>query len=165
MYALKRFVIGLLLAGASLAASASELQLPAIFQVEAVLKQYIEGIRTGDVEMLRRIFDKNARLHGYIMGNEVNGTMDLFLKGVAERPSPAKSGEPFRATITGIEVTDTIARGTVVEESYFGMNFVDHFHLLKTAQGWVIVDKLFFHEAPKGPPPGATAGAASGRAP
>lgn len=129
--------------------SADALQLPAYFEVEATLKKYIEGIRTGDVELLRSIFDKDARLHGYIMGNFVNGPLDVFLKDVAEKPAPVKSGEPFRATITAIHVHENIARGTVVEQSYFGLNFMDHFHLLRTDKGWVIVDKIFYHEPPK----------------
>lgn len=41
------------------------------------------------------------------------------------------------------------ARGTVIEQCYFGLNFKDHFRLLKTDQGWVIVDKLFHHEPPQ----------------
>lgn len=129
--------------------SADDLQLPAYFEVQAVLNKYIEGIRTGDVGLLKSIFDENARLHGYIMGNFVNGTLDVFLKDVAEKPAPVKSGEPFRATIVEMHVDETVARGTVIEQSYFGLNFRDHFHLLKTDRGWVIVDKIFYHEPPK----------------
>lgn len=124
------------------------LQLSAYFEVQAALNKYIEGIRTGDVALLRSVFDENARLHGTIMGNEVNGPLDVFLKDVAENPPPVKSGEPFRAAIVDIHVNGNTARGTVIEQSYFGLNFMDHFHLLKTARGWVIVDKLFYHEPP-----------------
>lgn len=147
---IQRFFIALFLVGTSMTTSASDLQLPAQFEVEAVLKQYIEGIRTGDVALLKSIFDKDARLHGYIMGNYVNGPLDVFLNDVAKNPAPAKSGEPFRATIVSLQVNDKIARGTVIEESYFGLNFTDHFHLLKNDKGsWVIVDKIFHHEPAK----------------
>lgn len=128
---------------------APSLQLPVHFEVKAVLEKYLEGIRTGDVALLREIFDENARLHGTIMGNEVNGPLDMFLQDVAKNPPPVKSGEPFRGAIVDLEVSGNIARGTVIEESYFGLNFRDHFHLLRTARGWVIVDKLFFHEPPQ----------------
>jgi hypothetical protein len=134
---------------ASMTTSADSLQLPAYFEVQATLNKYIEGIRTGNVELLKSVFDENARLHGYIMGNFVNGPLDVFLKDVAEKPAPAKSGEPFRATIVDIHVNDNIARGMVIEQSYFGLSFMDHFHLLKTDKGWVIVDKIFYHEPPK----------------
>lgn len=126
-----------------------DLQLPAHFEVKAALERYIEGIRTGDVALLQSVFDANARLHGYIMGQFVNGPLDVFLKDVTEKPAPVKSGEPFRATIVDIRVDGNVACGTVIEESYFGLNFVDHFHLLKTARGWAIVDKIFHHEPPK----------------
>lgn len=125
------------------------LQLPAYFEVEAVLHRYIEGIRSGNVELLKSIFDEKAGLHGYIMGNFVNGTTEVFLQDVASKPAPVKSGEPFRATIVDIHVNGNVARGTVIEQSYFGLNFMDHFHLLKTSRGWVIVDKIFHHEPPK----------------
>ena len=149
MAALKQIFLGILLVAASMTSSAENLQLPAYFEVEAILNKYIEGIRTGDVALLKRIFDKDARLHGYIMGNFVNGPLDVFLKDVAEKPAPVKSGEPFRASIVDIHVNENVARATVIEQSYFGLNFMDHFHLLKSAQGWVIVDKIFYHEPPQ----------------
>lgn len=149
MSALKRFFIGIFWVSASMTSSADSLQLPGYFEVEATLNKYIEGIRTGDVELLKSVFDKDARLHGYIMGNFVNGPLDVFLKDVAEKPAPVKSGEPFRASIVEIHVNENIARGTVIEQSYFGLNFMDHFHLLKTDKGWMIVDKIFYHDPPK----------------
>lgn len=129
--------------------SSVDLQLPAHFEVLATLERYIEGIRKGDVALLQSVFDEHARLHGCIMGHFVNGPLDLFLKDVAEKPAPVRSGEPFRATIVDIRVDGHVARGSVIEESYFGLNFVDHFHLLRTERGWVIVDKIFHHEPPK----------------
>lgn len=128
---------------------ADDLQLPAYFEVQATLNKYIEGVRTGDLQLLRSAFAANAGLHGYIMGHCVNGSLDVFFNDVATKPSPMKSGEPFRAAIVSIEVNGSIARGTVIEQCYFGLNFKDHFHLLKTDQGWVIVDKIFFHEPPQ----------------
>lgn len=149
MNVLNKVLVGCLLLGASMVSAAENLQLSQYFEVEATLKKYIEGIRTGDVALLKSVFDENAGLHGYIMGNLVNGSLDMFLKDVAEKPAPSKSGEPFRATVVEIHVNRNVARGTVIEESYFGLNFMDHFHLLKTDKGWVIVDKIFYHEPPK----------------
>ncbi|MBS0399148.1 MAG: nuclear transport factor 2 family protein [Proteobacteria bacterium] len=128
---------------------ADNLQLPAHFEVETAVRKYIEGIRTGNVQLLKEVFDPDARLHGVIMGHFVHGPLDAFLKDVAEKPAPAKSGEPFRAAIVDLHVNGSVARATVIEESYFGLNFMDHFHLLKTERGWVIVDKIFFHEPPR----------------
>lgn len=141
-----RLITSLFLMVASMTSTAENLQIPAYFEVQSVVNKYIEGIRTGDVQLLRNVFDKDARLHGYIMGKFVNGPIDIFLSDVAKNTPPAKSGEPFRATIVSIEVNVDVARATVVEESYFGMNFKDHFHLIKNGQGWVIVDKIFYHE-------------------
>ncbi len=124
------------------------LQLASHFQVQATLEKYIEGLRTGNVELLKSIFDPHARLHGYLMGNFVNGPLDMFLADVASRPPPVESGEPFRASIVSIHVIGRIATATVVEESYFGLNFMDQFQLLETDRGWIIVDKLFHHEPP-----------------
>lgn len=141
-----RLVTALFLMVASMTSTAENLQVPAYFEVQSVLNKYIEGIRTGDMQLLRNVFAKDARLHGYIKGNFVNGPIDIFLNDVAKNTPPAKSGEPFRATIVSIEVNVDIARATVVEESYFGMNFKDHFHLIRSGQGWAIVDKIFYHE-------------------
>lgn len=126
----------------------ANLQLASHFQVRATLEKYIEGLRTGDVALLKSIFDPHARLHGYLMGNFVNGPLDMFLADVASRPPPVESGEPFRASIVAIHVIGRIATATVVEESYFGLNFLDQFQLLETERGWIIVDKLFHHEQP-----------------
>lgn len=128
--------------------STGHLHLPAYFAVHEIVSKYIEGIHTGDVQLLKSIFDDNARVHGHIMGNFINGPIDVFLDTVAASPSPASSGEPFRATIIGIHVNGSVAHATVAEESYCGLNFMDHFHLLQTDAGWVIVDKIFCHEPP-----------------
>jgi hypothetical protein len=129
--------------------STDNLQLPAYFEVQATVNKYIEGIRTGDLALLKSAFDPKAQLHGTIMGNVINGSIDGFFDDVAKHPAPVKSGEPFRAAIVDIHVNGDVARATVIEQSYFGMNFMDHFHLQNTGKGWVIVSKIFYHEPPK----------------
>jgi hypothetical protein len=136
-------------AGAQEPQAAGSLDLPAYFEVQATVNKYIEGIRTGDLTLLRSAFDPGARLHGTIMGKVVNGPIEVFFNDVAKNPPPVKSGEPFRAAIIDIHVNGDVARASVIEQSYFGLNFMDHFHLQKTDKGWLIVSKIFHHEPSK----------------
>jgi hypothetical protein len=62
---------------------------------------------------------------------------------VSSNPAPAKSGEPFSASVAAIEVAGSVASAKITEQSYQGHNFTDFFNLLKIEGRWWIVSKVF----------------------
>jgi hypothetical protein len=111
--------------------------------VRQVVQQYINGSRTGDLDLLKSIFHPKATMSGYIMGNLAIGTPDPFFEAVAHNPSPEASGAAYSAEISRIEVTGRVASATLVEKGFMGLDFTDYFHLIEENGQWRIIAKTF----------------------
>jgi len=112
----------------------------------ATIETYVECCRQGDVEGLRQLFHEQAAMYGYLNGELMTGTPDIFYQAVATAPSPASSGEPYQAELSSAATTDQTATVILKENNYWGMNFTNSFQLLKSAGKWFIVSKLFQSE-------------------
>jgi hypothetical protein len=110
--------------------------------IRDVITFYVEGMRTGDVETLKRGFHEQAILCGYLGDALIAGPIALLYDWVAENPAPAATGEAFSCEIFGIEVTGRVATAKVRERDHHGV-VIDHFHLLKAGERWSIVSKLW----------------------
>ncbi|NOX50662.1 MAG: nuclear transport factor 2 family protein [Gammaproteobacteria bacterium] len=115
-----------------------------ISAVRSTIEKYVTGSGTGDADLLRSIFHKDAVMMG-AMGDEfMEGTPEPFFKMVEDSPALLSSDANYRAEIVDIQVFGKAAIATLVEDGFFGMSFVDCFHLLNTeGSGWVITSKVF----------------------
>ena len=104
---------------------------------------YINGLRDGSVETLKEAFHPQATMCGHLgetlMVTPIEGLYDF----VAAHDAPAKTGEPFSAAVTSIEVAGTAASAIIKENSYQGFDFTTFFQLLKIEGRWWIVGKVF----------------------
>src|SRR5262245_60316446 len=87
-------------------------------RIREAITFYVEGMRTGDVETLKRGFHDEAILCGYLGDDLVAGPIDLLFNWVAENPAPAATGDPFSCETLGIEVTGRVATATVRESDH-----------------------------------------------
>jgi len=99
-----------------------------IAEVRSIIEKYIQGSGTGDAELLRSIFHKDAVMMGAM---------------VDDAPPLLDSGADYLAEIVDIQVFGKAAIATLSEEGFFGMGFVDSFHLLNTDGEWKITSKVF----------------------
>jgi hypothetical protein len=113
--------------------------------VRATLQLYIDGARTGDVDLVRRAFHPQARMSGFLQGQLLVGGPEPFYDAVRSAPAPARTGAPYRAEIVRLEVAAPAASATLVEPSYLGLHFTNYFHLLRIDGRWQIVSKTFMH--------------------
>lgn len=108
--------------------------------VRKAMELYIEGTKTGDVDKLKKVFYSEAIMSGNLMGNQlICGTPEPFYNDIKGKIAPPE----YDAQITSIDITDEIARATLVEIGLLGINFVNYFHLQKIDGQWRIVSKLF----------------------
>lgn len=111
--------------------------------IRQAINFYIDGLREGSIETLKRAFHSEATMCGHLgetlMVVPIQGLYDF----VSSNPAPAKSGEPFSASVATIEVAGSIASAKIIEQSYQGHNFTDFFNLLKIEDRWWIVSKVF----------------------
>lgn len=111
--------------------------------IRQAINFYIEGLREGSVETLKQAFHTEATMCGYLgetmMIVPIQGLYDF----VASHDAPAKTGEPFEASVVAIEIAGSVASARITEKSYQGFDFTTFFHLLKIDERWWIVGKVF----------------------
>ena len=110
--------------------------------IRAAIDFYAEGMRTGDVETLKRGFHEQAILCGYLGDDLIAAPIAALYDLVAGNPAPAATGEPFSCETLGLDVTGRVATAKVRESDHHGV-VIDHFHLLKVGECWSIVSKLW----------------------
>jgi hypothetical protein len=111
--------------------------------IRQTIGHYINGLRDGSVETLKEAFHPQATMCGHLgetlMVTPIEGLYDF----VAGHDAPAKTGEPFSATVESVQVAGTVASATIKEKSYQGFDFTTLFQLLKIDGRWWIVGKVF----------------------
>ena len=110
--------------------------------VREAINYYVNGMRTGSVEILRKGFHQQAILCGYLGDEMIAAPIEGLYEWVDSNPAPATTGEVFDCSILSIEITSRVAAATVRETSHEG-NVIDYFHLLKVGDRWWIVSKLW----------------------
>ena len=110
--------------------------------IREAINYYIEGMRTGSVEILKKGFHQRAILCGYLGDEMIAAPIEGLYEWVQSNPAPAETGEVFDCLILAIEVTGRVATATVRETSHEGA-VIDYFHLLKDRERWWIVSKLW----------------------
>src|SRR6266478_5166600 len=106
--------------------------------IREAINYYIEGIRTGNVEVLRQGFHQQAILCGYLGDEMIAAPIEGLYDWVNSNPAP----EFFNLSILAIEITGRVAAATVRETDSHG-DVIDYFHLLKDGDRWLIVSKLW----------------------
>lgn len=118
-----------------------------IAEVRETVAKYIKASATADVALMKSIFHKDAIMMGALGDNYMEGTPEPFFKmledGEPLSKSDSDSESGYHAEIVDIQVFGKAAIATISEEGFYGMGFVDSFHLLKKEQGWLITSKIF----------------------
>lgn len=114
-------------------------------KIREAINFYVEGMRTGDVEMLKKAFHSQAILCGYL-GDELIATpIEGLYEWVEANPAPSATGEIFECAILAIEITGRVAAAKIRETGHDG-DVIDYFHLLNDGKRWSIVSKLWDSE-------------------
>ena len=98
-------------------------------EIHAVVKQYTDGLNVSG-EMASKAFHANA---------SINAEPIQTLYELIDKSGPAKSV----AKIDILDTGDKIACVRVVMEGWHGYNFLDFLLLMKTDDGWKIVNKIY----------------------
>ena len=116
--------------------------------VRAVVQLYIDGAN-GDVAKLRKAFHPNAQMMGHIGPMDTYVPIGDFFKMVEAQPGLA--GPNYKATVRSIDVAGDAGVAVLVEQDYFGCDFVDYFSVARIDGEWKITNKTYAHTG--GAPP------------
>ncbi|MEL6186825.1 MAG: nuclear transport factor 2 family protein [Myxococcota bacterium] len=110
-----------------------------------VIEGYIKGTRDRDIARLKTVFHEAAVMSGYLGPNLLAGSPEPFYAHLEAHPH-ADQGHAYRAAIAHVSVVGRTAVARLVEDSLYGMSFVNDFHLLQIDGKWSITSKLFHHD-------------------
>jgi hypothetical protein len=113
-------------------------------QFESVVENYYNAMYRGEPELIRKAFHPEARLQGIMEGQSFHGlTRENFCKFVTLMPTPADKGDPHDVKFEVLDITGAQAV-LKITDYVFGVWFVDYLSLLKTEDGWKIVNKTYY---------------------
>jgi hypothetical protein len=112
------------------------------------MQAYIEGSRQGKSELIRPAFHPDASFFGYAGGQLATGTQFLF--DWIDNNGPAPTIEP---RVVSVDILESIAVVRLEVAGWSGklagsdVRMSDLFTLLKTPNGWKIIQKAFHWNA------------------
>jgi len=111
--------------------------------VTDVVQSYVDACHQGDVNILKSLFHPEAAMFGYLAGNLLGEGPEPFFDAIANSEAPKDSDCDYQAEIEHVAVFGEIATATLRENNLLGLDFINHFQLLKADGEWLIVAKLF----------------------
>lgn len=106
----------------------------------STMKTYIEGLRNGNMDLLRSVFHKGAIMHGYWGEQLIEGSVENLYNSVEK----AGSAPHIKYHLTVLDKTTTIATvRNEVEANATADTFTEYHSLIKVNDEWKIIAKLF----------------------
>ncbi|MGK7296494.1 MAG: nuclear transport factor 2 family protein [Candidatus Wenzhouxiangella sp. M2_3B_020] len=109
-------------------------------RIEAVMKAYVEGGRTGRVKTLRPIFHELATICGYVGPNLFAGPIEMFYDWHEENGAASS----LKVLDTRIDVEGMAASVRIELDDWTGHRFTDFFTLVRFDGQWQIMSKVFY---------------------
>lgn len=111
-------------------------------EIEAVIRNYLDGMIFADAAKLRKAFHPGACIIGHFDDNLEWLSLESFISS-CERAGSAPANEPFYWEILSADVTGDV--GVIrLADDYMGKRFTDYLSLLRHEGQWQIVNKTFF---------------------
>ena len=108
--------------------------------VLAVVQGYVDGLKTGDVQQLKKTFHKDAVMYGHLpegLSQGSIGNLYAYVEEFGEAPN-------IKTNLTVLHKTPTTAIVRVeMESDAANEDFTDYHSLIKVDGAWKVVAKLF----------------------
>jgi Putative lumazine-binding len=105
--------------------------------VEKTIQRYFEGVATGDSVMMGQTFHPSWQLKVFNDKGFAEIPKSEYLVGYKKH----EKSPNFSARIVSLDITNNIGSAKV-EINTSKLLFTDYFNLIKTDEGWFIVDKI-----------------------
>ena len=99
-------------------------------KIKEVVMQYVNGCATGDVELTKKAFHKDAVMYGYLNGELSADSIENLYAAIGQFGADA-------GTKAEVDVTAATVR------VWHGLSFTDFHSLVKIDGKWTIVAKIF----------------------
>lgn len=111
--------------------------------IEAVVQLYLDGLHEGDPDKIAAAFHPCAHLYSEEGGQVTDLPRAEWLARLATRPKPAEQGLSRHDRILAMDMAGEDLACVKLECAIPPRFFTDYLMLLRTADGWRIVSKVF----------------------
>ena len=118
----------------------------AFSNVEQLLNYYFDGLYCGDIDVLQRVFHREAHYVTASSGELVQLNMDEYFSLVEHRPSPASQQQRRQDKILSIELLGAETALARVECAIYPKKFTDLLNLILVDGRWQIISKVFHYQ-------------------
>ena len=108
--------------------------------IAETLQRYIDGARTGSIDLLRSAFTPEARVSGSYSGKPVSWTLQEFCDAVAK----GGAAPGLEARIVSMDHAGGAATARLEALNWRGTRYTDFFVLVRGDDGWRIDSKVFY---------------------
>ncbi len=110
-------------------------------KVEELAKSFIEAVKNGDSDIVKKYFHKNAVIFGQLDDKTTQeGHIQSFFDGI---DTAGACGQDYIGRIDIIALEKTIAVVRIIEDNWHGYNFTDFLTFVKLNGEWKIVAKAY----------------------
>jgi aldose sugar dehydrogenase len=106
--------------------------------IENTIQLYFDGWATGDTNKLGKAMHVSCHLKNFRDGK----FLDIPRLDYLSRFKPRERDKNLTTHIVYVDITDNKIAGAKVEINTATLKFTDYFNLMKTSEGWFIVDKI-----------------------
>jgi aldose sugar dehydrogenase len=106
--------------------------------IETTIQLYFDGWATGDTNKLGKAMHATCHLKVFRDGT----FLDIPRLDYLNRFKPHERDKNLTTHIVYVDITDNKVAGAKVEINAATLKFTDYFNLMKTSEGWFIVDKI-----------------------
>lgn len=107
-------------------------------QIENTIQLYFDGWATGDTNKLGKAMHATCHLKNFREGK----FYDISRLDYLSRFKPRERDKNLTTHIVYVDITENKVAGAKVEINTATLKFTDYFNLMKTSEGWFIVDKI-----------------------
>lgn len=108
-------------------------------KIRNTIMRYVNGCATGNTEIAKQAFHKDAIMYGYLNGQLCAGSIENLYAAINQLGADTNT----KVEVDILEVVGTAATVRVVLENWHGLSFTDFHSLLKIDGKWLIVSKIF----------------------
>ena len=110
--------------------------------IRTTIGLYLKGCSTGKSEDMKPAFLPEATMYWVENGELKGGPIQILFDGIDAMPGAGDQA----AVISSIVIEKNIAQARVETDKEGGPRYSDMFQLVKTAEGWRIISKIYYSQ-------------------
>lgn len=118
----------------------------AFSRIEAVLRDYYDGLYHCDAALLKTVFHEDAHYHTTSGGRHLHYDVKTYMDVIEKRAPPAKAGDAYGYEVESIRFAGDDTALAVLRCTMMGKRFTDFLSFVRDRGEWRIIAKVFHYD-------------------